>query len=121
MERRSYSFQYSPPLLPLSLPFPSLYFSFPLFSPIIIPRVLRSKGLSNRVDICPSVCPLVEKNIENTNNQLKYVVIRSEKGTITMFELFFDGHSTDSVIYDLLQLQIQLFLISCYNSPAPPL
>ena len=33
------------------------------------------RGLSNRVDVCPSV----DKNIENTNNQLKYAVIRPEK------------------------------------------
>ena len=57
-----------------------------------------SKGLNNRVDVCESM----DKNIENTNNQLKYVVIRSEKGTITTFELFLEGHSTDSAIYDLL-------------------
>ena len=37
-----------------------------------------------------------DKNIENSNNQLKYAIIRSEKGTITMFEVFFEGHSTDS-------------------------
>ena len=54
-----------------------------------------NKGLSNHVDVCLSVhlsvrlvCPSVDKNIENTNNQLKYVVICSEKGIITMFELF---------------------------------
>ena len=47
---------------------------------------------------CLSVCG--PKNIENTNNLLIYVVIRSEKGTIT-FELFFEGHSADSAIYDL--------------------
>ena len=40
-----------------------------------------------------SFCPLVDKNIENINNQLKYVVIRSKKGSITTFELFFEGHS----------------------------
>ena len=80
-----------------------------------------SMGLSNRVDVCPSVCLSVDKNIENTNNQLKYAVIRSEKGTITAFELFFEGHSTDSAIYDFLQLQVQSFLISYYSSPAPPL
>ena len=39
---------------------------------------------------------LMDKNIENTNNQLKYVVIRSEKITITTFELFFEGHSSMS-------------------------
>ena len=81
---------------------------------------MRSKGLSNCVDVCVSVR---HKNIENTNNQLKYAVILSEKGTITMFELhvFFEGHNTDSAIYDLWELQIQSFLISYYSSPAPPL
>ena len=59
--------------------------------------------------------------ILKTNNQLKYAVIRSEKGTITRFELFFEGHSADSVIDHLLELQIQSFLISYYSSPAPPL
>ena len=68
---------------------------------------MRSKGLRNRVDVCPSV----DKNIENTNNQLKYAVIYSEKGVITTFELFFEGHSADSAIYDLLKHQIQSFLI----------
>ena len=72
-----------------------------------------SKGLSNHIDVCLSV----NENIENTNNQLKYVVVHSEK----MFELFFEGHSTDGAIYDLLELQIQSFLISYYRSPAPPL
>ena len=56
----------------------------------------------------------VSSNIDNTNNQLNYAVIRSEKG-ITTFELFFEGQSADSVIYDLLQLQIQSFLISYYT------
>ena len=55
----------------------------------------------------------MDKNIEeNTNNQLKYTVIRSEKGTIATFEQFFEGHSADSAIYDLWELQIQSFLIS---------
>ena len=65
----------------------------------------------------------MDNNIVNTNNQLKYmyVVISSEKGNITMFELFFEGHSADSAIYDLWELQIQSFLISYYSSPAPPL
>ena len=62
----------------------------------------------------------MDKNIENTNNQLKYADIRSEKGTITTFELFFEGHSADSTIYDLLQLQIQSFSISYYSLPASP-
>ena len=53
----------------------------------------------------------VDKNIENINNQLKYVVIHSKKGTITTFDLFFEGHSTDSAIYHLLQLQISHFLV----------
>ena len=60
----------------------------------------------------------MDKNIEDTNNQLKYADIRSEKGTITMFELFFEGHSA---IYNLSELQIQSFLISYYSSPALPL
>ena len=68
-----------------------------------------------RVDACPSVCLSVDKNIERkTNNQLKYVVIHSEKGTITTFELFLEGYNADSAIYDLLDLQIQSFLISYY-------
>ena len=29
-----------------------------------------------------SVCPFVDRNIENTNNQLKYAVIRSGKGIV---------------------------------------
>ena len=66
-----------------------------------------------------SVCPSVDKNIEKTNNQLKYMVTRSKKGSITIFELFFEGHSTDSVINNLWELQIQSFLISYYSSPAP--
>ena len=44
----------------------------------ILPRArIRSKGLSNRVDVCPWT-----KILKNTNYQLKYEVIRSEKGTI---------------------------------------
>ena len=41
-----------------------------------------------------SVYPSVDNNIENTNlyNQLKYVFIHSEKGTLT-FQLLFEGHS----------------------------
>ena len=68
-----------------------------------------------------SVCLPVDKNIEKTINHLKYAVICSEKGTITMFELFFEGHSTDNAIYDLWKLQIQSFLISYYSSPTPAL
>ena len=49
---------------------------------------------------------------------LKYVVIHSEESTITTFELFFEGHSADSVIYNLWELQINEFLISYYISPA---
>ena len=58
-----------------------------------LPRAKSSKGLSNRVD----ARQYVDKNIENTNNQLK-AVFRSEKGTITTFELFLEGHSADSAI-----------------------
>ena len=53
-----------------------------------------------------SVCPSVDKKIDNTNNQMKCAIC-SEKGSITTFELFFEGYSTDSVIYDLWELQIQ--------------
>ena len=56
----------------------------------------------------------MDQNIENSNNQLKYAVIHSEKGIITMFELLFEGHSADSMIYDLLELQIEAFLISYF-------
>ena len=63
----------------------------------------------------------MDKNIENTNNHLKYADICSEKGTITMFELFFEGHSTDSTIYDFLELHVQSFLIYYYSLPASPL
>ena len=50
----------------------------------------------------------MDKNIENTNNQLKYAVICSEKGIIITFELrvFLEGHSSDSAIYNLWELQI---------------
>ena len=73
---------------------------------IFTPLAHAQQGLSNCVDVCASVCG---KKIENTNNQLKYAVNHSEKGTtcITTFELFFDGHSADSAIYNLLELQIQ--------------
>ena len=76
---------------------------------------MRSKGLSNRV-VCLYVCLSVDKEILK---QLKYPVICSEKGTITTFELFFEGDSADGAIYDLLELQIQSFLISYCSSPAP--
>ena len=51
---------------------------------------MRSKGLNNRVDLSVSG----QKIIENSNNQLKYEVIRSEKGTITTLEI---GHSADTI------------------------
>ena len=90
---------------------------------LIAPRAHAQEGVKQLC--CLSVCPWA-KNIENTNNQLKYVVICSvvicsEKGTITTFELFFEGHSADSAIYHLWKLQIQSFLISYYSSPAPTL
>ena len=54
--------------------------------------------------------------------QLKYAVIHSEKVIMCItFELLFEGHITDSEIYDLWELQIQSFLISYYSSSAPPL
>ena len=74
---------------------------------------MSSKGLSNHV-VCLSV------RGQKILKQLKYAVIRSEKGTIITFELFFEGHSADSGIYDLWELQTQLFLISYYSSPTPP-
>ena len=67
---------------------------------------------------CLSVCLSVDKVILK---HLKYTVICSEKGTITTFVLFCEGHSDDSVLYDLLELHILSFLISYYSSPAPPL
>ena len=45
--------------------------------------------------------------------QLKYVVIRSEKGNITTFEPFWEDHRADSV-YNLLELKnpvISYFLL----------
>ena len=73
---------------------------------------MRSKGVSNHV-----FCLSVDKEILK---QLKYAVIRSKKGTITTFALSWEGHSSDSVLYDLLELQIPSFLISYYSSPSPP-
>ena len=55
----------------------------------------------------------MDKNIEIRGNSLR-------KATIT-FELFFGGHSTDSTIHDLLEFQIQSFIIFYYSSPAPHL
>ena len=46
-------------------------------------------------------------SMEKILKQLKYVVIHSEKGTITTFQLLFEGHSADRVIYNLWELQIQ--------------
>ena len=60
-----------------------------------------SKGLSNRLYVCPSVRPKI----------LKTAVIHSEKGPITTLQLFLEGYGADSAIYDLLELQIQSFLI----------
>ena len=55
-----------------------------------LPRArIRSKRLSNRV-VCLSICLSVDKEILK---QLKYAVILSEKGTITKFALFWEGHS----------------------------
>ena len=75
---------------------------------------MHSKGLSNRVDVCLSV----DKNIENTNNQLKYAVSRSEKGTI-MFELFLEGHSSRYTISCSCKSSHFLFLIiACLLPPS---
>ena len=59
------------------------------------PTHIHSMGLSNRV-VCLSMYKILK--------QLKYEVIHSEKGTITTFELFFEGHSAYSVIYNLWEL-----------------
>ena len=64
-----------------------------------------------------SVSLSVDKKFETA----EIVVIHSEKGTIATLELFFEGHSADSRIDDLLELQIQSFLIYYYSSPTPPL
>ena len=50
-----------------------------------------SKGLSSHI-VSLSVDTKILK-------QLKYMVIHSEKGTITTFELFFEGHSANSGMY----------------------
>ena len=66
-----------------------------------------NKGISNCV-----VHLSMDKEILK---QLKYMVICSEKGTITTFSLLWEGHSVDSVIYDLLDMQTLSFLISYYS------
>ena len=43
------------------------------------------------------------------------------KGYYKTFELFFEGHIADSVIYNLWEPQIQSFEFSYYSSPTPPL
>ena len=78
----------------------------------VIIITLRAHAQQGVKQSCWSVCLSVDKNIDNTNNQLKCAIIRSEKGTITTFEFFFDSHSTDSMIYNLLELQMQSFLLS---------
>ena len=93
-----------------------LHLSYLTVIQTLLPRVcMYSKGLSNHV-VCLSVCPWTK-----ILKQLKCTVIRSEKGTITTFELFFEGHSADSVIYNLWEPQIQSFEFSYYSSPTPPL
>ena len=65
---------------------------------------------------CLSVASCVrgQRNIETAEIRLcGYAVIRSEKSTITTFALVWEGDY--SMIYDLLELQIQSFLIS-YSS-----
>ena len=65
-----------------------------------------NKGLSNCV-----VHLSMDKEILK---QLIYMVICSEKSTITTFALFWEDHSADSMIYDLLELKnpvISYFLL----------
>ena len=79
---------------------------------------MRSMGLSNPFDVYVCLSVLESKIIETA--EIRF--IRFEKGTVTMFELFFEGHviySADSAIYYLWELQIQSFLISHYSSPNP--
>ena len=71
---------------------------------------MRRKGLSNRVDVCLSVRGKKIETAEICGYSL-------QKCTITTFELFFEGHSTNSAIYYLWELQIQSFLISYCSSP----
>ena len=77
---------------------------------------MHGKGLSNHV-VCLFVCG--QRNIETV--EIHGYSLQKRYSTITMFELFFEGPSADSAIYDLLELQIESFLISYYSSPAPPL
>ena len=53
--------------------------------------------------------------------QLKDAFYSLRKVYSKMFELLFEGHSADSAIYDIWELQIQSVLISYYSSPTPPL
>ena len=77
------------------------------------PMRMCSKGLSKHV--CLSLCG--QKRLK----QLKYAVIHAKKGTITTFELFFEGHSTDTRKRDIRYLGAANPIISYYSSPAPPL
>ena len=53
----------------------------PFVSVCLLPQArMRSRRLRYHVDVCQSLCPSVNKNNENTKYQLKYAVIRSEKG-----------------------------------------
>ena len=61
---------------------------------IITPRAQAQQGVKQSCSL--SVLLLTKK----------CAVIPIEKGTIT-FALFWEGHSTDSTIYDPLELQIQ--------------
>ena len=75
---------------------------------IVIPHVYAGRGYTI---VMMSVCLPVHGQ--------KY--IRSKKGTITMFELLFEGHSADSATYNLWELQMQSFHIYYYKSPATSL
>ena len=72
---------------------------------------------SHCLSVCRSFCG--QRNIETADIHVRCYLL--QKGTIRMFALFWEGHSADSVIYNLLELQIPSFLISYYSSPALPL
>ena len=81
---------------------------------LIIPRARQQEVLSNGVvcvSVCQSVCLSASQSVMDKEivKQLRYAVIHSEKGTKT-FALFWEGHSADSAIHDLLKLQTLHFL-----------
>ena len=66
---------------------------------------------------CLPVCLSMDKNIETA--EIHSYSLR--KGYYKTFELFFEGYSPYSVIYNLWEPHIQSFEFSYYSSPTPPL